>query len=240
MAKDLSSARRGRRHVSRDYTSKLRSDINLREAKRGARMSTAGMIGSFASGVAEYASALEKNVKSWEDLEKGAEKIYKEGKADAQIKLRQAKEAGDTVEIGKWESKIKEFGDKFDRERLFVDPDDPTKQISKLDKMFKGAPVGEVMRIGERGFFGEELMKVGKMKGASSNLLRHTTKEGNTLNLYETIGGKLYGRDPDLDPSGKAWASLGNYWVADESSIGGSIFQSLGPAYQDLTTDLYK
>ena len=55
MAKDLSSARRGRRHVSRDYTSKLRSDINLREAKRGARMSTAGMIGSFASGVAEYA-----------------------------------------------------------------------------------------------------------------------------------------------------------------------------------------
>jgi len=214
MAKtSLSSARKGRKHVTRDYTSKLRSDINVRETSRRANMATAGMIGSFASGVAEYATALDKNLKSWEDLEKGAEKLHSEGKAAGKI-------TGD-----------------FDRERLFVDPDDPTKQLSKFDKMFTGAPVGKVMRIGERGFFGEEIMQIGRMDGASSNLLRHTTKEGDTLSLYETIGGKLYGRDQGSDPSGIPWANLSNYWVADESATGGSIFENIGPAYQNLTRD---
>ena len=73
-----SSAYRGRARVSRDYTAKLRTDIYSREATRKAKMSTIGMVGSFAAGAAQLASAYETNVKGWERREAGAEKLYLE------------------------------------------------------------------------------------------------------------------------------------------------------------------
>ena len=80
MAKtSTSSARRGRHLVSRDYTSKIRSDAQVRETDRRAKMATAGMIEGFASGVAEYAETLKTNKAGWDKLEKGAEKLHEEG-----------------------------------------------------------------------------------------------------------------------------------------------------------------
>ena len=80
MAKtSTSSARRGRHLVRKDYTSKIRADAYVREADRRAKMATAGMIGDFASGVADYAQTLKTNMKGWEQLEAGAEQLHKEG-----------------------------------------------------------------------------------------------------------------------------------------------------------------
>jgi len=86
MAKtSLSSARRGRAHVSRDYTAKLRTDAYVREAARTEQMSTIGMVGSFAAGAAQLGSAIGTKLKKWEQLESGAEQLYLEGGKDRDV-----------------------------------------------------------------------------------------------------------------------------------------------------------
>ena len=86
MAKtSLSSARRGRAHVSRDYTAKLRTDAYVREAARTEKMSTIGMVGSFAAGAAQLGSAIGTKLKKWEQLESGAEQLYLKGGKDRDV-----------------------------------------------------------------------------------------------------------------------------------------------------------
>ena len=157
MAKDLSSARRGRRHVTRDYTSKLRSDINVRETDRRARMATAGLIGNFASGVAEYASALEKNMKGWEELEAGGKELHKKG-----------------IEAGTIEK-----GTDFDLQKALG----REKPINKWTQYLTQAPVTDKMSIGKDQFYGINVAQVGKL-GDSAGLL--VDKDSNK-SLYDFL-----------------------------------------------------
>ena len=248
MAKtSTSSARRGRHLVSKDYTSKIRFDAQVRETDRRAKMATAGMIGDFAKKTTELATAIDKNLESWENLEKGAEEVYSEGKASAKLALEKRQTEFDSIlsdstisqgqkdvvqgEIDILSDKYSSFGKEFDSSKIFQDPDDPSKTISKWSQMWNQSPAGKVLRIGDRGFFGEELENIGKMEGASSNMLRKTNKDGETLSLYDSIGGTLYGRDQGKDAEGKDWASQGMYWVADRRKDGGSIFKDMSTGF---------
>ena len=130
----LSSARRGRAHVSRDYTSKLRTDIYSREATRKAKMSTIGMIGSFAAGAAELSSAMGTNVKGWERLQKGGEELHKEGKHKGDFDLATSLGRGDKP-ISTWEK--------------WTTQAPVTEQLSIGDDQFYGVNVAQVGTLGK-------------------------------------------------------------------------------------------
>ena len=164
MAKDLSSARRGRRHVTRDYTSKLRSDINVREADRRAKMATAGMIGDFASGVANYAETLKTNKAGWDKLQAGGEELHKKGI-----------EAGTIAE-----------GTKFDL-ATSLGGDYAKEGINKWDMWTSQAPVTKQMKIGKDKFYGINVAQVGVL-GESAGLLVDK-KSDKSLYDYLKIGG---------------------------------------------------
>ena len=169
MAKDLSSARRGRRHISRDYTSKLRSDINVRETERRAKMATAGMIGDFASGVADYAETLKTNMEGWKTLEAGGEELHKKG-----------------IEAGT----IKE-GTKFDLATSLG----REKPISKWEQYLTQAPVTKQMNIGKDKFYGINVAQVGKL-GESAGLLVDKKSNKSLYDFLKIGGDKSTASDP--------------------------------------------
>ena len=150
MAKtSLSSARRGRAHVSRDYTAKLRTDAYVREAARTEQMSTIGMVGSFAAGAAQLGSAIGTKLKKWEQLESGAEQLYLEGGKD-----RDVKDFSFAKALGKDEAYIDKYGG----------------DISGWDKLLKQAPVTQQLSIGDDKFYGINVAQVGAL-GESAGLL---------------------------------------------------------------------
>lgn len=172
MAKDLSSARRGRRHVSRDYTSKLRSDINVRETERRAKMATAGMIGDFASGVADYAETLKTNMEGWKTLEAGGKELHKKG-----------------IEAGT----IKE-GTEFDL-ATSLGGDYAKEGISKWDMWTTQAPVTKQMNIGKDKFYGINVAQVGKL-GESAGLLVDKKSNKSLYDFLKIGGDKSTASDP--------------------------------------------
>jgi hypothetical protein len=130
----LSSARRGRARVSRDYTAKLRTDAYVREAGRTAKMSTIGMIGSFAAGAAELAAVAKTNVKGWERLQEGGEALHKEGKHKGDFDLATSLGRGDKP-ISTWEK--------------WTTQAPVTEQLSIGDDQFYGINVAQVGALGE-------------------------------------------------------------------------------------------
>ena len=172
MAKDLSSARRGRRHISRDYTSKLRSDINVRETERRAKMATMGMIGDFASGVADYAETLKTNMEGWKTLEAGGQELHKKG-----------------IEAGT----IKE-GTEFDL-ATSLGGDYAKEGISKWDMWTTQAPVTKQMDIGKDKFYGINVAQVGKL-GESAGLLVDKKSNKSLYDFLKIGGDKSTASDP--------------------------------------------
>ena len=171
MAKtSLSSARRGRAHVSRDYTAKLRTDAYVREAGRTAKMSTIGMVGSFAAGAAELGSAIGTKLKKWEQLESGAEQLYLEGGKD-----RKAEDFSFAKALGKDADYLKKHGG----------------DISMWDKLLKQAPVTQQLTIGDEArtdkFYGINVAQVGAL-GESAGLLVDKDSD-KSLYDYLKIGG---------------------------------------------------
>ena len=130
----LSSARRGRARVSRDYTAKLRTDAYVREAGRTAKMSTIGMIGSFAAGAAELAAVAKTNVKGWERLQEGGEALHKEGKHKGDFDLATSLGRGDKP-ISTWEK--------------WTTQAPVTEQLSIGDDQFYGINVAQVGALGQ-------------------------------------------------------------------------------------------
>ena len=171
MAKtSLSSARRGRAHVSRDYTAKLRTDAYVREAARTEKMSTIGMVGSFAAGAAQLGSAIGTKLKKWEQLESGAEQLYLKGGKD-----RDVEDFSFAKALGKDQDYIDKYGG----------------EISMWDKLLKQAPVTQQLTIGDEArtdkFYGINVAQVGAL-GESAGLLVDKDSDKNLYD-YLKIGG---------------------------------------------------
>ena len=171
MAKtSLSSARRGRAHVSRDYTAKLRTDAYVREAGRTEKMSTIGMVGSFAAGAAQLGSAIGTKLKKWEQLKSGAEQLYLEGGEGRDIKDFSFAQA-----LGKDQDYIDKYGG----------------DVSMWDKLLKQAPVTQQLTIGDEArtdkFYGINVAQVGAL-GESAGLLVDKDSDKNLYD-YLKIGG---------------------------------------------------
>ena len=161
-----SSAYRGRAKVSRDYTSKLRSDIYSREAGRRAEKSTIGMVGSFAAGAAQLGSAIGTKLKKWEQLESGAEQLYLKGGKD-----RDVEDFSFAKALGKDQDYIDKYGG----------------EISMWDKLLKQAPVTQQLSIGDDKFYGINVAQVGAL-GESAGLLVDKDSDKNLYD-YLKIGG---------------------------------------------------
>ena len=161
MAKtSLSSARRGRAKVSRDYTAKLRTDAYVREAGRTAKMSTIGMVGSFAAGAAELGSAIGTKLKKWEQLEAGARQLHKEG-GEGDFNFAQAL-GGEYAEKGK---------------------------VSAWDKLTSQAPVTQQLSIGDDKFYGVNVAQVGAL-GESAGLLVDKDSDKSLYDYLKICGDK--------------------------------------------------
>ena len=167
-----SSAYRGRAKVSRDYTSKIRSDAYQRETSRKAKMATMGMIGDFASGVADYASTLKTNMEGWKTLKAGGEELHKKG-----------------IEAGT----IKE-GTKFDL-ATSLGGDYAKEGISKWDMWTTQAPVTKQMDIGKDKFYGINVAQVGKL-GESAGLLVDKKSNKSLYDFLKIGGDKSTASDP--------------------------------------------
>lgn len=171
MAKtSLSSARRGRAHVSRDYTSKLRTDINKRKAGVRAEMSTMNMIGGYAAGVAQLSSAIGTKLEKWDQLEEGGKLIHKAGLESGDIK------AGTDGKLPTF-SLAKALG---------RDEDYQTKHggdISMWDKLLTQAPVKGKMEIGGEKFYGLQVGRAGMLEDSANLMLGKDSDK----NMYQEL-----------------------------------------------------
>jgi len=206
----LSSARRGRARVSRDYTAKLRTDAYVREAGRTAKMSTIGMIGSFAAGAAELAAVAKTNVKGWERLQEGGEALHKEGGHKGDFDLATSLGRGDKP-ISTWEK--------------WTTQAPVTEQLSIGDDQFYGVNVAQVGTLGKSaGLLVDkdsdknlyDYLKIGGDKSTKpeqiASVVQKSVAQNNTGN---TVSGQPFRYRPSSSPNITTTSEQGH-------SVGGS------------------
>ena len=174
----MSNVYRSRALLDRDYSAKIKQDFKNRSLNRQVGMSFSSIIGGIAGGVAELGTALDTNIKSWEEMEAGGEMIHKEQGLEGEFKLSKA------------------LGGKY------ADPEYQAKykgEISLWDKLFSMAPETKSLTIGDKGFYGTDISDIGKMGENAPILMENYIDPETGLPIRQTKSlYDFFGRDANM------------------------------------------